>query len=162
VILVAVLAVASLPAFAGCGGGDGDEGSSAGATTGLPPGHAGVIVISGWVNALRHGDVDRAAGYFALPSVVENGTPPVTLRSRAQAVAFNRSLPCGAKLVRARPVGGVIAATFRLTERPGGACGPGVGLLARTAFVSRDGKIAQWRRLPTVGSGQRQPSGPVV
>jgi len=162
VILVAVLAAASILAFVGCGGGGGDEGSTDAGGAGLPPGHAGVIVITGWVNALRHGNVDRAAGFFALPSVVENGAPPVTLRNRAQAVAFNRSLPCGAKLVRARPVGGVIAATFRLTERPGGACGPGVGLLARTAFVIRDGKIVQWRRLPNVGSGQRQPSGPVV
>jgi len=121
-----------------------------------------VIVIAGWVNSLRHGNVNRAAGFFALPSVVQNGEAPFTLRNRAQAVAFNRSLPCGARLVRARPVGGVIAATFRLTERPGGACGAGVGLLARTAFVIRDGKIFQWRRLPNVGSGQQRPSGPVV
>jgi hypothetical protein len=107
-------------------------------------------VIEGWVQTLSKGDIEGAAGYFALPSVVENGTPPVTLRSRADTFAFNRSLPCGAKLVGARPLGRFIAATFRLTERPGGACGPGAGQLARTAFVIRGGKIVQWRRLPNL------------
>ena len=50
-------------------------------------------------------------------------------------------------------------AVFRLTERPGpGRCGPGTGQTARTTFVVRDGKIAQWRRV----SDSPQPSGPVV
>jgi hypothetical protein len=129
--------------LASCGGGD-----DASSELSVPAGHEGVLVIEGWVESLAKGDVEGAAGYFALPSVVENGSPPVTLRSRADAIAFNRSLPCGAKLVRARPLGRFIAATFRLTNRPGGDCGPGSGLLARTAFVIRDGKIAQWRRLP--------------
>jgi hypothetical protein len=118
-----------------------------------------VIVIGNWVDALRAGHVQVAAGYFALPSVVENGTPPERIETRADAVAFNRSLPCGAKLVQAKPEGRFIAATFRLTERPGGACGSGVGQLARTAFIIRDGKIAQWRRLPNPAPS---PSGPVV
>ena len=34
---------------------------------------ADVRVIDAWVTALRHGDVDAAAGYFAIPSVAENG-----------------------------------------------------------------------------------------
>jgi hypothetical protein len=118
-----------------------------------------VIVIGNWVDALRAGHVQVAAGYFALPSVVENGTPPLRIVTRADAVTFNRSLPCGARLVRARPAGRFIAATFRLTERPGGACGSGVGQLARTAFVIRDGKIVQWRRLPNPA---RSPGGPVI
>lgn len=105
-------------------------------------------MIEAWVGALSKGDVGGAADYFALPSVTENGTPPLTLRSRADAVAFNRSLPCGARLVRAQPLGRFIAATFRLTDRPGGDCGSGAGLLARTAFVIRDGKIVRWQRLP--------------
>jgi hypothetical protein len=141
---VAILAAATFLTVS-CGGAGGGEDSS---EPSLPPGHEGVIVIEGWVGALAKGDVEGAAGYFALPSVVENGTAPLTLRSRADAVAFNESLPCGAKLVRARPAGRFIAATFRLTDRPGGDCGSGVGELARTAFVIRDGRIVQWRRLP--------------
>lgn len=119
-------------------------------------------MIENWVGALSDGDVQSAAGYFAVPSVAENGAAPVTLQSRADVLAFNRSLPCGAKLIRARPVGRFIAATFRLTERPGGACGSGAGQLARTAFVIREGKIVQWRRLanpPPSGGGA---GGPIV
>jgi hypothetical protein len=123
--------------------------------------HKEVGVIRGWVDTLADGDVDGAADYFAVPSVVQNATPPLTLRSRADVVAFNRSLPCGAKLIKARPVGRVIVATFRLTERPGGDCGSGVGLLARTAFVVKDGRIVQWRRLPNP-SKQPSGSGPIV
>ena len=162
-IPVATIATATAAALlailllAGCG--SGGEDSTAGAA--LPPGHAHVLVIEDWVKTLSRGDVSGAADLFALPSVVENGTPPVSLRSRADAVLFNRSLPCGAKLVRARPDGRYIAATFRLTERPGGDCGSGVGELARTAFLIRGGKIVEWHRLPNP-SGGAGPSGPIV
>ena len=143
-------------AAAGCGSG-GDDGDTV-AGLELPPGHTSVIVIDEWVRTLAKGDVEGAAQFFALPSVVENGTPPLTLRSRTDAIEFNRSLPCGAKLIDAEPHGRFIAATFRLIERPGpGTCGDGVGATARTAFLIRDGKIVQWRRLPD--SAQEGPSG---
>jgi hypothetical protein len=148
----------SLVALASCG--DGDASTSEGERVEIPSGHADVKVIDAWVTTLRRGNVVAAADYFALPSVVQNGTPPLKLETEKDAVEFNRSLPCGAVLIRARPLGRFIAATFRLTERPGGDCGPGVGGLARTAFLVRDGKIVQWRRLPETGSEGR--SGPVV
>ena len=121
-------------------------------------------MIEGWIDTLSDGDVKGAADYFAVPSLAENGTAPVTLRSRADVLAFNRSLPCGAKLVRARPIGRFIAATFRLTERPGGACDGGAGQLARTAFVIRGGKIVEWRRLtnPPQSGGGGGSGGPLV
>jgi hypothetical protein len=156
---LAALALAtalSLPI--GCGGG-----SEESEDVMIPGGadHDAVRVIRDWVDELRAGHVAAAAGYFAFPSIVENGTPPVTLRKRADALAFNRSLPCGAKLIRARPFGRYIAATFRLTERPGaGSCGSGTGNLARTAFIISEGKIVQWRRLPDPRQGQ--PQGPIV
>jgi hypothetical protein len=155
---LAAAALLSIPALAGCGSG----GEDSTATAGLPPGHASVLVIDEWVKTLSRGDVSGAADLFALPSVVENGTSPVSLRSRSDAILFNRSLPCGAKLVRARPKGPLIAATFRLTERPGGDCGSGVGELARTAFLIRDGKIVEWRRLPNPPGRGTSPSGPIV
>jgi hypothetical protein len=126
-----------------------------------PQEHKELGVIRGWVETLADGDVDGAADYFAVPSVVQNATPPMTLRSRADVVAFNRSLPCGAKLVKARPVRGIIVATFRLRERPGGDCGSGVGLLARTAFVIKNERIVQWRRLPNPPQ-QPPDNGPIV
>ncbi len=149
----ALLALFAIAVTVGCGGGSEDAGSSQ---------PKSVAVIEGWVTALTKGDAEAASAYFALPSVAENGTAPVTLRSHADVVAFNSSLPCGAKLVRTRSLGRFIAATFRLTERPGGACGPGSGQLARTAFVIRDDKIVQWRRLPNPPRGGGSSGGPIV
>ena len=83
-------------------------------------------MIDGWVTALRHGDANAAAGFFAIPSVAENGPVLLRIRSTEDAVQFNESLPCGARLVRADSAGDFTTATFRLTERPGrGSCGPG-------------------------------------
>src|SRR5690349_17868754 len=110
--------------------------------------HAAIAVIDDWSGRLSEGDTDGAARLFAIPSVAVNGDVPLRLTSHEDALAFNRSLPCGAELVKARPAGDLIAATFRLTDRPGGACGSGVGSLARTAFKIEDGHISQWRRLP--------------
>ena len=110
--------------------------------------HAAIEVIDDWSGRLSEGDTEGAAALFAIPSLAVNGELPLHLTSREDALAFNRSLPCGAELVKARPAGDLIAATFRLTDRPGGACGSGVGHLARTAFEIEDGHITQWRRLP--------------
>jgi hypothetical protein len=145
--LAAILVLSALTVSA-CG----DDAGSDSITLELPSGHESIMVIDEWVTTLNNGDAAEAARFFALPSVVQNGTPPLTLETRADAIEFNRSLPCGAKLVQAQPYGRFIAATFRLTERPGpGTCGAGVGGLARTAFLIRDGKIVQWRRLPDTG-----------
>ena len=68
--------------------------------------------------------------------------------------AFNRSLPCGAKLTEAVAVDRFTIATFELTERPGpGECGNGVGETAKTAFVVRRGLITQWRRVVEADEG---------
>lgn len=138
---IAVLATLMAAALAGCGGGGGGEEGD-----GTP--RAPAAVIRAWSDALRHGDVPGAAGFFALPSVVENGTPPLELRTRRDAHQFNAALPCGAVLLRTSTSGRFTTATFRLTERPGrGTCGAGTGETARTTFVIRDGKIREWRRV---------------
>jgi hypothetical protein len=111
-----------------------------------------VNVIAQWAQALRSGEVDKAAAYFALPAIVENGTPPVRVTTRAQVRQFNELLPCGARLVSTARHGAYIYATFRLTNRVGGDCGAGTGTLVATAFLIRNGKIAEWRRLPNPGS----------
>jgi hypothetical protein len=155
------LGIALVAAFAlyGCGG-SGDSSTSTEATTiegNADP--ADVEVIDGWVTSLRHGDVDAAADYFAIPSVAENGPVLVRIRSDEDAVRFNESLPCGARLIRADSAGEFTTATFRLTERPGpGLCGPGTGGVAKTSFVIRDGKIVQWRRVGAGGGGAPAPS----
>jgi hypothetical protein len=120
VVAVAAAIVAGCLASCGGGGASGDRSDAS-----PPSGHEEVAVIENWIDALSGGDVEGAAGYFALPSVVENGAAPVTLRSR------------------------------------GGGCGSGSGQLARTAFVIKEGKIVQWRRLanPPRGGGG---GGPIV
>jgi hypothetical protein len=136
------VAIAGLLACAGCGGGGTTDAS----------------VIRAWARALTAGRLDQAASYFALPAIVANGTPPVRITRRAQAREFNRLLPCGARLVTTARHGRFTYATFRLTERVGGNCGTGAGASAATAFLIRNGKIAEWLRLPNPGSGQPPPS----
>jgi hypothetical protein len=146
--------------IAGCGGGGGGRSNGGTASTGnqgAAPKVAGdadpgdVRVIDAWVTALRRGNVDAAARYFAIPSVAENGVL-VRIRSLDDARRFNESLPCGARLIRAETSGDFTTATFRLTERPGrGVCGNGTGL-AKTSFVIRNGEIAQWRRVGQPGA----------
>jgi hypothetical protein len=119
-----------------------------------------VGVIRGWAQALRAGQLDKAASYFALPAIVQNATPPVRITSRAQARAFNELLPCGARLLTTRRHGAYTYATFRLTNRVGGNCGGGVGGVAATAFRIRGGKIAEWRRLPDPGQQSPNPPAP--
>jgi hypothetical protein len=117
-------------------------------------------VIRGWADTLRAGHVRRAARYFALPSVVENGTGKITLSTRTQVEYFNDLLTCGAKVValkRTRPHR--VLATFRLTDRPGGGCGGGTGHYAHTAFEIRNGLITQWLRADDPADGpQTSPS----
>jgi hypothetical protein len=135
-LTVAVLAIGG-PA---CGGGE--EPSVPG---GADPEE--VRVIEEWSTALREGEVDRAASYFELPSVAQNGTPPIQLQTREQVVEFNQALPCGAELIEARRAGEFTVARFRLTDRPGGGCGAGTGSTASTRFRIADGKITEWRRV---------------
>jgi hypothetical protein len=158
-----LLALAAIGAGGCLGGGEDDRGDGAAARATPGPAAAekvpapsatpeadAVEVIRAWADTLRRGDVTGAAEYFALPSTVSNGTPPLELRTRREVEVFNRALPCGAEVIatEAAPHGFVIA-TFRLTERPGeGRCGQGTGATARTALLVRDGHITDWLRVP--------------
>ena len=62
-------------------------------------------VVEEWAKALNEGNVSRAASYFAIPSVAENGPSVIQIRYRGDALLFNESLPCGAKLLRAEARG---------------------------------------------------------
>ena len=153
----------------GCGGSSSDDKPApkpprqTGTPATRPAREADVQVIRGWVDTLRAGHVDAAAGYFAVPAIVQNGTPLLKLRTRREVRLFNAALPCGARLLRTFQSGRYVAATFRLTERPGGDCGRGTGQEAATAFVIRARKIVEWRRVPLPGEQlppATPPSGP--
>ena len=153
---ISALALLCLLALAGCGGDD-DSGSPPASeeaeqevTGDADP--ADVEVIEAWSDALREGDIDTAASYFALPSIAENGAL-LRIRDRDDARLFNLSLPCGATLVDAETEGDFTTATFELSERPGpGSCGQGSGGTAETAFVISDGEITEWRRVAVAGA----------
>jgi hypothetical protein len=108
-------------------------------------------IIRGWSDALRQGHVTAASRYFTIPSIVSNVTGGADkLASRDDVLQFNATLPCGAKLVKTRrstKVKRFVVGTFMLTERRGGACGPGTGKLAEVAFLVRHHHINQWVRL---------------
>jgi hypothetical protein len=169
-----VLVVCAL-AVAGCGGG-GDKpdrfslttppsssaGSAGAGPTSTSLGRTGPVtarekaVVRGWSDALRHGDLDRAVSYWAVPATAWNGDPsPLRLLSRGAVRVWNASLPCGAKLEKVERDSNYVLATFVLTERPGrGRCGAAVGHRARTLFLLRgERKIVQWLRATDPPSG---------
>jgi hypothetical protein len=101
--------------------------------------------------------VRRAAAYFDVPVLVQNASPVIRLTSRRQVLDFNRTLPCGAHVVRTLAGARYTVATFVLTERPHAPsrCGA-TGQLAATAFLLHHGKISEWRRVlvpPPLGPG---------
>jgi len=154
------LAVLAVLAVSGCGSSGDGKADTTIAGSASPD---NVQVIRRWADELRAGDVAAASERFAVPSVVQNGTAPLTLTDRPQVEAFNQSLPCGAELTAAIESGRYTIATFKLTERPGpGRCGSGVGEQAKAAFVIRDGLITQWRRVVDIGEGAPADQGPVV
>lgn len=158
--LALLLAVAAL---AGCGGGG--DGKSAGGGSGSdspsrsqgpapPPGgakgqSAEERVVRGWIAALDSPDYGKAAGYFARGAIVQQ-TEAIRLRTRAQAVAFNRSLPCKARVSEVRDEGRTVLVTFKLLDGPGAKCEPGNGGVAsaRVRCRIRDGRFVEWRQLP--------------
>jgi hypothetical protein len=179
----AVVAAATAIALAGCGGGGhatstATQAQASGAAQPPPAGHSSELdppasvpdratgpatkearqVINAWLRALRHGDVERAARYFALPSKFQNSTPVLTVQTKRERIAVNLSLPCGAK---AREMGGAgvyTIVTFVLTKRPGADCGTGVGGTARGAIRVERRHIKEWYRLPDKPSESNGPT----
>ncbi len=154
-LLTLVCAFAAI-AVTACGGDDDPPADIAAgmestddATANADPGD--LEVIEGWSEALADGDVEGAAGYFAIPSTAVNGPVAIEIESRRDAVAFNESLPCGAEVISAETDGDVTVATFVLSDRPGGDCGSGSGGEASTAFEITDGEIVDWGRVVPTG-----------
>jgi len=103
-------------------------------------------VLAGWADAVRRGDPDKAARYFAVPALVAQSMT-VELQTREQVRRFNDELPCGARLLEVQHDGRYVVGTFRLTERAGHTCAD-AGELARVAFVVRAQHFTEWRQIP--------------
>lgn len=69
------------------------------------------------------------------------------MRTRADALAWNRSLPCSGRIVEIEISGEDATATFLLGDRPASACDAPGGRVA-AVFRVRDGKIVLFRQLP--------------
>jgi hypothetical protein len=115
-------------------------------------------VIAGWANALRKGNVERAASYFALPAIVAQ-SDTIQLATRDDARAFNEGLPCGARLLEVQHDGRYIVGTFRLTDKPGQTCLT-PGQLVRVAFVIQRRHFTEWRQVPDTPGARPGPSKP--
>jgi hypothetical protein len=159
--------VPALPALPHDGSGDATVPTPG--PTGIEPTAAAVAVIRDWSAALRRGDVRGAARYFAVPSLMVNGTDSsggavvIPIGTRPEAEAANASLPCGAELVSADQRGRYVNALFRLTGRPGlggSDCDGGVGQTARTNFVISGDRIVEWIRAPDDRGDNNAPAVP--
>ena len=78
------------------------------------------------------------------------------MRTRADALAWNRSLPCSGRIVEIEISGEDATATFLLGDRPTSACDAPGGRVA-AVFRVREGKIVLFRQLP----GETAPLDPV-
>lgn len=159
-LAIPLSAAALLIAACGSGSGDGEErtakrtptpsASTGGATPEATPAAArGVAraqrVITGWSDALRRSDVDRATSFFAVPLLVSQGAAGL-LTSRSRVREFNDGLPCGSRVTGVSREKGYFVASFELTERPGKRC-DAPGATARVAFKLRGDRIREWRQL---------------
>ena len=106
-----------------------------------------VAVIRRWLRALRKGDIQRAASYFAIPSRFQNGTPVLHLDSQTEVFAVNVSFPCGAVATRFTAAGPFTLVRFRLTPRANGDCRGAEGHTTGGAIRVAHGRIREWYRL---------------
>jgi limonene-1,2-epoxide hydrolase len=135
--LLVTIASAAVAVAAGCGGD--------------PP--SPESVVRAWSNALNSGDNEAAARLFAPGAQVVQAGRRLRLATRADAVAFNASLPCSGQIVTLDASGETVTATFLLAHREASRCdGPGAEVTA--TFRVRDGRIVLWRQLPV---GQSPP-----
>ena len=124
-----------------------------------PAAPADAAVVRGWMAELSDGRITEAAARFALPATFANLDSATVLRSPADALRITDSLPCGVDVTEVRASAGYVVYEARLTQRPGGDCGSGVGGRVSGAILVRDGRIHEWWRLP---DPEAPPAGPVV
>jgi len=102
-------------------------------------------VVRAWSQALNSDDNERAADLFAPGAeVVQNGIVR-RLRTHADAVAWNSSLPCSGEIVGIETAGQSATATFELGDRRKTRC-DAPGHEATAIFRVVKGKIVLWHQ----------------
>jgi len=104
-------------------------------------------VVRAWSKALNADDNESAAALFARDAQVVQGDLSRRLHTHADAVAFNRGLPCSGRIVDVEVDGDEVKATFVLGDRRFSRC-DGPGERAAAIFRVDDGKIALWHQVP--------------
>ena len=104
-------------------------------------------VIRGWTPPLNDGRLTRRPR-TASPRARSSSRREARLPTRAQAIAFNRSLPCRAEVTDIEDEDGRRVARQRSTCAPAGPGECSDGGTARVRFVIEDGLIREWRQLP--------------
>jgi hypothetical protein len=103
-------------------------------------------VVRLWTKSLYEGHYRRAASFFAPRAIVQQGYTRV-LKTRAEAIEFNRSLTCRATVGSIHhEKNRVLLVTFNLGPGPGGGCSGGGTV--RVRFFIRGGLIETWHQLP--------------
>jgi limonene-1,2-epoxide hydrolase len=113
-------------------------------------------VVRAWSQALNDDDNDGAADLFARDAQVVQAGRELTLKTHADAVAWNAALPCSGKLVSIDSHGNTATATFVLRDRRHSRCN-GPGERASALFKVVKGKIVLWHQTPAEG-----PTGPTI
>ena len=98
-------------------------------------------VVRAWSAALNRGDEEAASSLFGPKAVFVAGDYRNVLRTRAQALAFNRSIGWCGPIVRLARERDEIVAQFALVSRPSGHCERGGRERGSVYFRIRDGKI---------------------
>jgi limonene-1,2-epoxide hydrolase len=113
-------------------------------------------VVREWSSALNASDNERAANLFAHDARVIQGGVVISFHTHAEALAWNRSLPCSGRIVGLERHGADVTATFELGDRKESVC-DGPGMTARALFRVEHGKIVIWHQLaarPGTGGAQ--------
>jgi limonene-1,2-epoxide hydrolase len=113
-------------------------------------------VVRAWSEALNQDDNDTAAALFARGAEIVQSGRVLTLRTHAEAVAWNAALPCSGRILSIRSHGQTATATFLLGDRPHSRC-DGPGERATAIFRVVRGKIVLWHQ-----TGSSGPTGPTI
>jgi limonene-1,2-epoxide hydrolase len=102
-------------------------------------------VVRAWSQALNSDDNKAAADLFAPGAEIVQAGRVVTLRTHADAVAWNSHLPCSGRIVSIKSKGQTATATFELGDREHSQC-DGPGERATAIFRVVKGKIVLWHQ----------------